>query len=242
MLKIFLALLLLLSNLLYANLMWEFEKEYLMAKKECDFKKIFKIESEYYQKALGLINKKEEKYTAHTILTVFFFDNLKVGNFEEAKNALKNLENLVKKYKFLRKLYNMQKHNYKIAFHYYNKEFKKACLYWKKWKKEIKKNYMAIGYIINSAIIINDKEILSEIIKIKKLKDEEKIILNYFLSNGKIKPKEKPQIVRSKNLYSYIVGEIDKNHLIESLKNEGECAEFYKAQYECIKLFCQSLP
>lgn len=44
------------------------------------------------------------------LFLIYFFNNLKVGNFEEAKNALKNLENLAEKYKFLSKFYNMKKH------------------------------------------------------------------------------------------------------------------------------------
>lgn len=77
---------------------------------------------------------------------------------------------------------------------------------------------------------------LSELLKIKLL-DEERAIINYFLSNGKIKPKEKPEIIKNKNLYYYMFRGIDKNNLIESLKNEKQCEEVFKAQYECVRLF-----
>lgn len=243
MVKIYLNLLLVLSNILYGGLIWdEFLKEYEKTIKECDIEKLSKLENEYYQKALNAINKKEEKYFVSAILTISFFDNLKTCKFEEAKNALKKLEDLALKYKFLRVPYKKKKHHFEIGFYFYNKKFEDVCQHWRRWKDDLKKNYAVIGYIIKSAIIINDKEILSEMLKLKIPKDFDRAIIKYFLSNGDIKPNKIEGIIYDKDLYNYLIGKIDKNRLIENLKNIGYCPDVYKCQYDCLKLFYQSLP
>lgn len=204
-----------------------------------EWENIIDFEEKYYNISIKEARNKNDMHAAYVILNHLYYDYLRVGNLEKAKDLIIEFDKLLLEINNS-KDFHFQKVNRILAFYYYSKRFKDVLDYCKKLKK-IYKNLETswISYGVKSAIILKDNNGLKFLSKEKKIYKIDKYLINFYFGEKLMNIEDIKNA--NEDLYNYLSKKINKNDLIKKMESDAYYKVF-KNEYEIKKIFYESLP